>query len=60
MFDIEENPEVIEGFTKAINKALVYVAENDAETIAIYAAVAVAGILVAAAFVTVKAKKVNN
>ena len=31
---IEKNPEVIEGFTKAINKALVYVAENDAETIA--------------------------
>lgn len=31
---IKENPDVIEGFTKAINKALVYVAENNAETIA--------------------------
>lgn len=31
---IEENPEVIEGFTKAIDKALKYVAENDSETIA--------------------------
>lgn len=31
---IKENPEVIEGFTRAINKALVYVAQNDAETIA--------------------------
>lgn len=31
---IEENPEVIEGFTKAIDKALKYVQENDAETIA--------------------------
>ena len=31
---IENNPEVIEGFTKAINKALEYVANNDEETIA--------------------------
>lgn len=31
---IEENPEVIEGFTKAIDKALKYVNENNAETIA--------------------------
>lgn len=31
---IENNPEVIEGFTKAINKALEYVANNDAEDIA--------------------------
>jgi len=31
---IEENPKVIEGFTKAINKALTYVAKNDAKTIA--------------------------
>lgn len=31
---IEENPKVIEGFTKAINKALVYVAEHDEEEIA--------------------------
>lgn len=31
---IEENPDVIEGFTKAIDKALKYVKENSAETIA--------------------------
>ena len=31
---IKENPDVIEGFTQAINKALIYVAENDAEDIA--------------------------
>ena len=31
---IKNNPEVIEGFTKAINKALEYVANNDEETIA--------------------------
>lgn len=31
---IENNPEVIEGFTKAINKALQYVANNNAKTIA--------------------------
>lgn len=31
---IENNPEVIEGFSKAINKALKYVANNDEETIA--------------------------
>ena len=31
---IENNPEVIEGFTKAINKALEYVANNNEETIA--------------------------
>lgn len=31
---IEDNPEVIEGFTRAINKALVYVAENEAKVIA--------------------------
>lgn len=31
---IEENPKVIEGFTKAIDKALKYVAEKDSETIA--------------------------
>lgn len=31
---IENNPKVIEGFTKAINKALEYVANNDEETIA--------------------------
>lgn len=31
---IEANPEIIEGFTKAITKALKYVEKNDAETIA--------------------------
>ena len=31
---IKENPDVIEGFTRAINKSLIYVAENDAEDIA--------------------------
>jgi len=31
---IEKNPEVIEGFTKAIDKALKYVAQNDAKDIA--------------------------
>lgn len=31
---IENNPKVIEGFTKAIDKALKYVEEQDAETIA--------------------------
>lgn len=31
---IEENPKVIEGFSKAINKALKYVSDNDATTIA--------------------------
>lgn len=31
---IEKNPEIIEGFTKAIDKALKYVEENDAKTIA--------------------------
>lgn len=31
---IKENPEVIEGFTKAINKALVYVQNNEAKDIA--------------------------
>lgn len=31
---IEKNPKVIEGFTKAINKALEYVQKEDAETIA--------------------------
>ena len=31
---IEENPEVIEGFSKAINKALIYVEEHSAEDIA--------------------------
>lgn len=31
---IKENPEVIKGFTEAINKALIYVANNDAKTIA--------------------------
>lgn len=31
---IENNPDVIEGFTQAINKALIYVKEHDAETIA--------------------------
>lgn len=31
---IEKNPDIIEGFTKAINKALIYVQENDAKTIA--------------------------
>lgn len=31
---IKENPEVIEGFSNAINKALEYVSKNDAKTIA--------------------------
>lgn len=31
---IKENPDVIESFTRAINKALIYVAENDAKDIA--------------------------
>ena len=31
---IEENPEIIEGFSNAINKALKYVDKHDAETIA--------------------------
>jgi len=31
---IEENPEIIEGFTKAVNKGLKYVLENDSKTIA--------------------------
>lgn len=31
---IKENPDIIEGFTKAINKALIYVSENDPKTIA--------------------------
>lgn len=31
---IEKNPEIIEGFTKAIDKALKYVEKEDAETIA--------------------------
>lgn len=31
---IEENPDVIKGFTKAINKSLIYVQEHDAKTIA--------------------------
>ena len=31
---IQENPEIIKGFTNAINQALIYVAENDAKTIA--------------------------
>ena len=31
---IEKNPEVIEGFSKAINKGLEYVQKNDAEVIA--------------------------
>lgn len=31
---IEENPDVIEGFSKAINKALKYVKDNDSSTIA--------------------------
>lgn len=33
---IENNPDVIEGFTKAINRALEFVQENDAKTIAKY------------------------
>ena len=31
---IEENPEIIEGFTKAVDKGLKYVLENDSKTIA--------------------------